>query len=141
MRIPDYGNGDLQKKVQGNTTIPSITDIGLRDSTIYLKLSEPAEKIIVTGQNHTNLATFSNCDSMEFILKHHEPYARLTAYFSEGEVIYTNPFARYDSSLSESPFNPAKPHVNILLTILYNLLLLVLCIGDGYIFYRYIIRR
>lgn len=141
MRIPDYGNGDLQLKQQGNSTIPYILDIGVQDSTIFLQLSEPAERIMVTGQNHTNLATFVNCDNMRFALKHNEPYARITAYFSDGEVIYTNPFARYDSSVSESPFTTAKPQINIILTILYNLLLLCLCIGDGYLFYKYILKR
>ena len=58
-----------------------------------------------------------------------DPYARLTAYFPEGEVIYSNPFARYDASVSDSPFNNAPQKVSILFTVLYNLLVLALIAG------------
>ena len=53
-----------------------------------------------------------------------EPYARLTAFFPEGEVIYSNPFARYDSALAADPFDNSPQRVSVLWTILYNLLLL-----------------
>ena len=53
-------------------------------------------------------------------------YARITAYFPGGEVIYTNPFARYDASVADSPYADGTHSVNILLTILYNMLLLIL---------------
>ena len=58
-----------------------------------------------------------------------DSYARLTAYFPGGEVIYSNPFARYDASVTDSPFNQAPQKVDILLTILFNLLLLLLGVG------------
>jgi hypothetical protein len=65
-------------------------------------------------------------------------YARITAYFPEGEVIYTNPFARYDASASPSPYNDSPQQINILLSILFNLVIVLLCIGDGYVIYRLI---
>jgi hypothetical protein len=59
-----------------------------------------------------------------------DPFARLTAFFPDGAVIYTNPFARYDASMAENPFNDAPQKIDWLLTILYNLLLLALAVGS-----------
>ena len=50
-------------------------------------------------------------------------------YFPKGEVIYTNAFARYDSAQSESPMCNAPQKVNFLLTILYNIAVILLCYG------------
>jgi hypothetical protein len=60
-----------------------------------------------------------------------DSYARLTAWFPDGEVIYTNPFARYDASISDGPSEGPGHSVNILLTILFNLILLMLAAGTG----------
>ena len=141
MRVPDYGNGDWEAKYEGNRHLPSITSIGLRDSTVHVAFSATADSIKVFGQNHTTLSAAYAADCIEYTMKREDPYARITAYFPDGEVIYTNPFARYDSSTQDSPFNDAPAEINITLTILFNLLLLALCIADGYLFYRYIIRK
>lgn len=138
MRVPDYGHGDWEVKYEKNKTIPFIKNIGLRDSTIFIELSHPADSIKVIGQDHMTLAMELSSDSLSYTMRPLDPYARITAYFSEGEVIYTNPFARYDSTVSDSPFNDSMPEVNILLTILFNLLILGLCTGEGYIFYKLI---
>ena len=73
---------------------------------------------------------------MEYTLGADEPFARLTAYFPEGEVIYTNPFARYDASVSASPMDNAPQRVNWVLTVLYNLLVLALMAVTLYLFVR-----
>ena len=52
----------------------------------------------------------------------------MTAFFPDGAVIYTNPFARYDSALAESPADDMPQRVSIVWTILYNFLLLLLFI-------------
>ena len=61
------------------------------------------------------------------MLPHDEHYARFVIYFSTGEVIYTNPFARYDKSIGDYPTTNSEHSVNITFTILYNLLLVLLC--------------
>ena len=129
MRVPDFGNGDWAVKYEKNHHLPSVRTIGLDGSTIYMTLSEPADSIRVTGQNHTTLALRENCDSIAYTMRPEDPYARLTAYFPEGEVIYSNPFARYDASVSGTPFNNAPQKVNVFLTILYNLLVITLMAG------------
>jgi len=129
MRVPNYGKGDWAVKYEKNRHLPYIEDIGLRGSEIYLRLSAPADSIRVNGQDHAVLALAANTDSLSYTLPADEPYARLTAFFPEGEVIYTNPFARYDASLQDSPFNNAPQKVNIPLTILYNLLVLLVFVG------------
>lgn len=129
MRVPDFGNGDWTVKYEKNRDLPFIMDIGLDGNTIYMTVSEPADSIRVTGQDHATLSLSENCDSISYTMRPEDAYARLTAYFPEGEVIYTNPFARYDASVSETPFNNTPQKVDIPLTILYNLLVLALMAG------------
>ncbi|MBR1838436.1 MAG: hypothetical protein IJ786_02655 [Bacteroidaceae bacterium] len=123
MRVPDYGHGDWKEKYAKNKTLPSILDIGLRSDTIFLKLSAVADSIRVTGQNHSTLALVEHSDSLNYVFRKEDHYARLTAFFPEGEVIYSNPFARYDHTQQNSPFNDALQKINWLLTILYNVLI------------------
>lgn len=142
MRIPDYGRGDWEKKYAGNRNLPYITDIGLKgNDTIYISFSQKADSIRVTGQDHLTLAFDTSSDSLQYIFSPADTYARITAYFPGGEVIYTNPFARYDSSISPTPYSDPQHSVNLLLTILYNLLFAVLCLGDIFLLYRIMCSR
>lgn len=141
MRLPDYGEGDWVIKREKNRALPHIEDISLCDSVIYIRLSEPASLIKVIGQNHATLSSAESSDSLSYAIKATDSYARITVYFPNGEVIYTNPFARYDASLQASPFDIELPQVNIFLTILFNLALLSICIAGGYILYKYVIKR
>lgn len=126
MRVPDYGHGDWDAKYAGNMDLPYITDIGLKDSTIFMKLSCNADSIKVTGQDHRTLHAASDTSAVYYTMSEGEPYARLTAYFKDGEVIYTNPFARYDASMQDSPYEALPQRINIVLTILFNLSLMAL---------------
>ena len=65
-----------------------------------------------------------------------EPYARITAFFADGAVIYTNPFARYDASAQDSPYDSTPQPVNWPLTVVFNLLLALLCAGAVRLFIR-----
>ena len=127
MRLPDYGSGDWEQKYAANSNLPRITSIGVNGDTIYLSLSKKAEKIVAYGSEHRTLVELSNVDKLEYLLAHNEPYARFVIYFDSGEVIYTNPFARYDKSRGDYPTTNSEHSVNITLTILYNLLLAALC--------------
>ena len=140
MRLPDYGNGNWDIKREKNQTLPYIKSIGLQDSVVFIKLSEPASCIKMIGQEHTTLAEYADCDNATYTMKLSDSYVRITAYFPGGEVIYTNPFARYDASLQESPFKNELPKIDILLTIIFNLLLLALLMAEGYILHK-IIKR
>ena len=128
MRVPDYGDGDWEVKYAKNRELPFIEDIGLRKDTVYMKLSSPADSIRVNGQDHRTLALVENCDSIAYVFAPEDHFARLTAFFPDGAVIYTNPFARYDSALAESPADDMPQRVSIVWTILYNFLLLLLFI-------------
>lgn len=128
MRVPDYGEGDWQTKYEMNGNLPSIEDIGLDGSTIYMSLSEPADSIKVTGQDHRTLLLATDTEALSYTMTEGDHYARLTAYFPDGEVIYTNPFARYDSSVSDTPYTSSHS-INITLTIIYNLIILLLCVS------------
>ena len=128
MRVPDYGDGDWEVKYAKNRELPFIEDIGLRKDTAYMKLSSPADSIRVNGQDHRTLALVEKCDSIAYVCAPEDHFARLTAFFPDGAVIYTNPFARYDSALAESPADDMPQRVSIVWTILYNFLLLLLFI-------------
>ena len=126
MRVPDYGHGDWDVKYAKNRELPSVEDIGVRGDTVYMALSMVADSIRVNGQDHRTLALVTDSDRIDYPMGPDEPYARLTAFFPEGEVIYSNPFARYDSALEANPFDNSPQRMSVLWTILYNLLLLVL---------------
>ena len=127
MRVPDYGNGDWEVKRQKNRELPSVEAIGLEGNTLYLTLSRRADSIRVNGAEHRTLALAVDTCAIRYALPETEPYARLTAFFPDGAVIYTNPFARYDASAQENPFNNAPQPVHVPLTLLFNLLVGVLC--------------
>lgn len=141
MRVPDYGGGDWKIKHRENMDLPYVRDIGLDGQTIYMSVSERADSIRVTGQDHRTLSVTADCDSISYTLPSDEPYARLTAYFPQGEVIYSNPFARYDASVSESPMDNSPQKVNIFLTILYNLLVLSFCALVLWLLYKLLFKK
>jgi hypothetical protein len=136
MRVPDYGHGDWDVKREMNRRLPYIEGIGLQGDTIFMQLSAPADSIRVTGQDHATLALLEQTGSIAYQLGPDEPYARLTAFFPDGAVIYTNPFARYDALLQDSPFNPAHPQLDRPLTVLWNFLVLLLFAAAVYLFVK-----
>lgn len=137
MRVPDYGRGDWKVKHERNLYLPYIKNIGLRGEEIFISLSSCADSIRVTGQDGSRLAFGRGCDSLSYCLRENDSYARFTAWFPDGEVIYSNPFARYDasasccedasSSLPGTSRSTPSHHISIILTILYNLLILSIC--------------
>ena len=141
MRVPDYGDGDWSVKYARNRDLPYVRNIGLDGSTVYMALSRTADSIRVNGQGHRTLALALQSDSIAYTMKPEDPYARLTAFFPDGEVIYSNPFARYDASVADSPFNNAPQKVDILLTVLYNLLVLALGVGTLYLLIKLFRRK
>ena len=130
MRVPDYGKGNWEIKYARNRNLPSIKDIGLKKDTLYIVLSQKADSIKVTGQDHTTLALAEDADHLSYVMASEDPYARFTAYFPDGEVIWSNPFARYDASVAESPIDKESSHsINLVLTILFNILLAAIAAG------------
>ena len=137
MRVPNYGKGDWDIKYAKNRELPKVSGVGLRGAdTLFMAVSAIADSIRVTGQDHRTLALGLNTSSLEYVLPPEEPYARFTVYFPGGEVIYSNPFARYDASVQSNPFNNAPQKVNVLLTVLFNMLLLAIAFGLVLVFCR-----
>ena len=128
MRVPDYGSGDWSVKQAKNRTLPRITDIGSKGDSIYISLSDIARRIVIYGQHHTTLTEIGNSNSLSYTLPTDEPYARIVAEFEDGAYIYTNPFARYDSSTSDRPTNNSTHTINWALTIVYNIVVLFIAL-------------
>jgi len=141
MRIPDYGKGDWELKYKKNNELPYIKNIGVQDSTIYIALSTPADSIKISGEQHRTLKLAMQTDSAAYTMQSDDPYARITAYFPQGEVIYSNPFARYDASKSDTPFTESTHSVNYPLTILFNLVLMLLLGGVSVALYKLIFKK
>lgn len=140
MRVPDYGRGDWEVKYARNRNLPSVKEIGLDSATVFISLSQKADSIKFIGQNHTTLALAKDAMKAGYDMKPDDPYVRITAYFPDGEVIYSNPFARYDASVSDSPYREPSNTVNIPLTVLFNLAVLALCTGVIVLFYKVFFR-
>ncbi|MBR0362744.1 MAG: hypothetical protein IIX38_02995 [Alistipes sp.] len=128
MSVPNYGDGDWSEKYARNTQLPTIQNIGLRDSTIYIELSAPADSIKFVGSNHRTLHTAYSATSAEYTMLPADPYARIMAFYNDGAVIYSNAFARYDSTTQESPYRGDMYDINTPLTILFNIGV-ALCLG------------
>ena len=94
----------------------------------------------IRDRDHTTLSLARNSSAASYTMRDNDPYARITAYFPDGEVIYTNPFARYDASVAQTPYMAPAHTVNIPLTILFNFTLLVLCAGVILTFYKTVIK-
>jgi len=129
MRIPDYGDGVWDIKYEKNRRLPSVTAIGVRQDTVFMALSCPAETIKVIGQDHETKAVVHDSDTLTYAMSEEDPYVRLTAFFDDGAVIYSQPFARYDKSKADSPYRESPHKLNYSLTLLYNLLLIILFYG------------
>ena len=126
MRVPDFGSGDWDVKLEENRHLPMVVDIGAVGDSLYIELSCPAREIKLTGDGHRLMGSATGTDSFGCRMNPSDSYARFTVYFDNGVVIYSNPFARYDSKVSDSPYKVAEHHVDVMLTILYNLALALL---------------
>lgn len=136
MRVPDYGHGDWDVKIARNLDMPYIKEIGVNGDTVFIGLSHVADSIKVFGQDHAVLMNATDCDYTGYVMKSDDPYARFTVYFPSGEVLFSNPFARYDASVADTPFRDNQHQVNLLLTVLFNLMLLSLLALFVYSFYK-----
>ena len=126
MRIPDFGEGDWNVKYAENARLPQVEAIGVEADSVYLRLSAPA-RIEAIGQGHTVLAEATG-NGITYKLGESEPYVRFTAYFDNGVVLYTNAFARFNARITDTPYVVGPHKVSTLLTVLFNLLLLVLLV-------------
>ena len=124
MRVPARESWEAKREA----VLPAVEDIGLEGETIYIRLSEKADSIRVNGQDHATLALASGTQELAYEMRPEDSFARITAFFPDGAVIYTNPFARYDAQSAPNPFDDDIPSVDYPLTVLYNLLLLCLAI-------------
>lgn len=140
MRVPDYGHGDWEVKYARNRNLPYVRNIGLDSATVFITLSRPADSIKFIGQDHKTLELVRNSVEGQYDMKSNDPYVRITAYFPDGEVIYSNPFARYDASVADSPYREPSHAVNIPLTVCFNLIVVLLCVGLIMLFYKVIFK-
>lgn len=136
MRIPDNFNGDITLKKEFNSNLPLIENIGVNRDTIFIHLSKPAQYIKVTSQNGITADSLSNTDKLYFKMGEEVPYARFTARYEDGTTIYTNAFAR--SKNGDNPYQEYPHPINWVLTVLFNLALLLIAAASIFAIYRLI---
>lgn len=135
MFVPDFGDGDLDVKVSRNSSLPSVSYVGLRGDTVYLALSRPAAIIETIGQNGIILKTLKDTSASDYVFGAEDTYVRMTARFADSTVIFINPFARWNcDTVSGTPYVTFEHTLNWPLTILFNFLILALtlcCFAGG----------
>lgn len=139
LRVPNYGGGNWEVKIERNRSLPRICDIGLRGDTIHMELSAVADSIVVYGQHHTVLATSRGVSALSYRLKAEDSYGRFVAYLPDRVVIMSNPFARYDASEAAMPGHRATHNIDLTLTLLYNLALVGVVVLLVWLYIRYVI--
>lgn len=129
MRVPNYGMGDWDVKRAANKLLPEISNIGMRGDTIFIELTEAADSIKFVGAGHRTLHIACDTTTAEYTMLATDPYTRITAFYADRAVIFSNVFARYDSATSTSPYRADTYCINTPLSILFNsLLALALCL-------------
>ena len=129
MRIPNYGMGDWDVKRAANKNLPEISNIGMRGDTIFIELTEAADSIKFVGAGHRTLHIVCDTTTAEYTMLATDPYARITVFYADRAVIFSNVFARYDSASSTSPYRADTYCTNTPLSILFNgVLALALCL-------------
>ena len=121
VRVPDYGNGNWEVKETKNKTLPTIENIGLQGDTIYLKLSHTPQQIRVIGEGHSLLKRVTASDSIAYVMRECDPYARIVASYPDSLIIMTNAFARYDKETMASPADRDLHTIDTRATALYNI--------------------
>lgn len=126
--IPDFGDGDWDVKIAANADLPSVVAIGLKDGVdTYMTLSQAASEIQAVGQGGEIVKSLRDTCAIDYAFTEADSYIRYVARFEDGTVLYSNPFARWDGETAAGVYGPATPYrdfahpVNWLLTILYNL--------------------
>ena len=140
MRVPDYGSGNWDIKHERNKSLPEVRNIGLRDSTIFIELSERADSIKFIGAGHRTLHIACDTTAAEYTMLPTDPYARIMAFYNDRAVIFSNVFARFDSATAQSPYRTDTYSINATLTILFNLTIALIIVALMALIYR-VIRR
>jgi len=137
MWTPDFGSNNWDVKYRENKDLPSVRWTGLCGTdTVKVEFDRPAQYIVALGQDRALLDSVCNTSVLTYRFKPEDSYVRITAHFDRGVIIYLNPFARYDSQETETPYVESPHPVNWPLTILYNLAILLLASGFVFVISR-----
>ncbi len=78
--------------------LPSLQNFVVKEDTVQVTFSLPAKEISVIGQNGNLLQQKINTDSVSFVLRKRDPYARVVATYNDGIQLLLNPVFRYKQS-------------------------------------------
>lgn len=102
-------------------TLPKIEKIGIDGDTIFISLTDTADSIKFISQNGEVREKFCSVNGGRYIIQESDPYIRITSYYPNGVVLYSNAFARYSDG--DSPYRELEHPVNWPLTVIYNIVI------------------
>lgn len=97
--------------------VPALQGLIVKADTISAKFNLPAKTIIISGAHGLTLDTVSDTDAVVFRLAAKEPYARVTAHYTNGMEVFLNPVFRYHVS----PLQQSVANIDTMLTFLLKL--------------------
>ncbi|GLU54376.1 hypothetical protein Dfri01_38370 [Dyadobacter frigoris] len=76
---------------QNPDTVPYLEKLTTSMDSVCILMSQPATHIVLTGQNGKTIQSFKNTNSVKFVLRPAEHYARATFTYANQTRIYLNP--------------------------------------------------
>ena len=96
------GNKIKQEERKGvYDDMPELTACTMQMNKLSVQFNLPASQIIISGENGKILATARDADSLSYCLAKQEPYARITASYSNGTQLLLNPVFRFRKTPSQ----------------------------------------
>ncbi len=118
-----------KKGVSGN----ALKSLVVKADTMVVKLARPAQTVRFIGQQGVVRQTAAQQDSVAYVFRADDTYIR-TEIIDGDDMIYLNPVIRYDGV--ETPSNYGTATVNIIATMLYRVLVLLISGGVLLLLYR-----
>lgn len=137
--IPDFGYGNWDVKIEASHNLPAVVGVGLQGETPYMKVSRNAAELQAIGQDGEVVKSLRDTCAIDYSFTASDSYIRFVARYDDGVVLFSNPFARWNGPVASSapafgiqtPYREFAYPVNCLLTILYNLAVLLV---SGFLF-------
>jgi hypothetical protein len=76
---------------QHHDSIPQLRKLTVRNDSIHIEMSVPAQHASITGQNGKLLLTSYNSNRLDYRIKPEDHYARATFEYGNGTTIFLNP--------------------------------------------------
>ncbi len=105
-----------EEKAEKVKSIAKLTKVQIRNDTLFIGVDKPALEFRFIGQLGKILKRSGHADNAFYVIRPEDPYVRTEITFSDKNIFYLNPVARYDH---EIPGNPDMASVNLVKSIIF----------------------